>query len=220
MRKKILLSVPVAPGGPAPHASAQLLTAFSFNDGQTSGSTATAATLASSHGQTSAITTSFVTGNVQVVTGSAVNEVSGDTAGNALNLQGGTTEANNGATIQFTLSTTNFTNLVLSLSDKRSNTGFNSQTFAYNTGSGFTTFAVDSSISTTFSLLALSLPTAAENQATLTIQITFAGATGATGTNSLDNLGIDSVPEPSTCAAMAFGGLGAVAMLRYRRRRA
>ena len=199
------------------HASAQLLTAFSFNDGQTSGSTATTTTLASSHGQTSAITTSFAAANVLVTTGSAINEVSGDTAGNALNLQGGTSNANNGATLQFTLSTTNDTNLVLSLSDKRTSTGFSSQAFAYSTGAGFTTFATDTAISTSFALASFSLPAAAENQAALTIQITFTGATGSTGTNSLDNLRIDSVPEPSAYAGLAIGGLGALAMLRRRR---
>ncbi len=222
------------------HASAQMLiTTYNFNDGGASGATITTPIASTGGSQSTSITTNFTAANVVDFAGTTVNAVAGDAAGNALTFQGGTgaatggTGGNNGDYFEFTLSTTAQASLALSFAAQRTATGFATITLAYSTTGDtgpFVTFgtagAGGTAIAASFAAtgaLSFSLPTAAENQAALTIRATLAGATAATGNVRIDNVQFNSgvvasVPEPSTYATMALGSLGALAMLRSRRR--
>ena len=205
-------------------AQAQMLVVgYNFNDGGASGAQATATTLASTSGTGSNISTNFPAANTVVFAGTTKSAVNNDVAGNALSLQGGTGAANNGDYIQFTISTAGLTGLTLGYATQTSSatTGFTTQALSYSTnGTTFTNISSLTPIPTSFASESFALPTGAENQASLTLRLVFTGATTATSNNRIDNLTVQTIPEPSTYAAMALGSLCMFAVLRARRRTA
>lgn len=144
-------------------------------------------------------------------TGTTINAVSPDPAGQSLALQGGTTSGtpNNGATLVLSFSMIGLTNPVLSFATQKTSTGFNSNQVAWSTnGSAFTDFGSPYNPATAFALQSVDLSTVndLDGATSAYIRITFAGATSSSGNNRLDNIQINAaaVPEP---AAVLFGGL-------------
>ncbi len=69
--------------------------------------------------------------NILFAAGTTNNARQGDIAGQALSLQGGTGNANNGRNITFNVSTLGFSNIVVSFATQGTSTGFNSNQFQY-----------------------------------------------------------------------------------------
>lgn len=196
-----------------PAARADLVTAFNFNNGPTTGS-ANALTLASTSGQTSAITTTgFAAANVVVFSGTTINAVSGDVAGVSLALQGGTgagaggTGGNNGGSIIFSVNGSQLSNLDVSYATQGTSTGFKTQALSYSLdGTTFTPFGSNTAIPTAFAAVNFDLSsiTGINNQPTVYFELTFTGATATAGNNRIDNLQVNTVPEPSTVLGSAL----------------
>lgn len=138
------------------------------------------------------LTSNFAASNITYFGGSTNNAYGGAAAGNALALQGGTSNANNGKYIQFTLDMSGYQDLVLSYTHQRTSTGFNSQVWSYSTdGSSFTNFQTISSIPPSFGAAVtvdFSSVAALDNDATIYIRMTLTGATSDSGNNRLDNI--------------------------------
>jgi hypothetical protein len=206
---------------PAAHAQA-LLTYFNFNDsGVANGQDATAAALASDAPgiQNSTITTNFGTGDVNVAAGSTLNQASGDGTGAGQSLSMADGSNNNGNWIQFSVSTVSFTDLALSFAARSTGTGFTGIELSYSTdGTTFTSFSTYTSPQDSVFHLAtfdLSSVTAIDNQSSVTLRLTFSGATTTAGSTNLDNIQVTAVPEPAT----VLGGLLGLAGLCFHQRR-
>jgi hypothetical protein len=168
------------------------------------------------------MTTNFEAANVLAFAGSTVNAQFGDPAGQALGLQGGTNNINNGRHVTIQLTTSHWQDLMMSYATQRTSTGFNSQTLSWSTnGTTFTTVGAHTAIPTSFALHTWDLSgiTALNNAPNVWLRLTFDGATSASGNNRIDNLVISAnpVPEPATMAALALG-VGAIAARRRRRK--
>ena len=89
--------------------------------------------------------------NILFAAGTTTNARQGDTAGQALSLQGGTGNANNGRNITFAVSTVGFANIVVSFATQGTSTGFNSNQFQYSLdGISFVDFSPPYTPATTF----------------------------------------------------------------------
>src|SRR6185369_7376742 len=87
------------------------------------------------------LTTNINAANVLFAAGTTNNARQGDIAGQALSLQGGTSNANNGRNITFNVSTVGFTNILVSFATQGTSTGFNLNQFQYSLdGITFTDF--------------------------------------------------------------------------------
>ena len=117
------------------------------------------------------------------------------------------TGGNNGGYIVFSIAGTKLMNLDVSYATQTSGaTGFIAQTLSYSTdGTNFTNFGSKSPIPAAFGKVDfdLSSVTAINNQATVYFKLAFTGATSAAGNNRIDNLQVNTVPEPTT----VLGGL-------------
>jgi hypothetical protein len=130
---------------------------------------------------------------------------------------------------QFNLSTAGYTGISVSFDQYRSSTGPTNWTFQYSIdGSSFTTFSgysitnspsispvtYNPAFTYSFDLSAIS---ALDNNSTVAFRLVAASApSGAPGTSRVDNFSVSSVPEPSTLALAAFGGLAALIAFRKR----
>jgi len=131
----------------------------------------------------------FPAANFGSFTGSAINALNGDPAGVALAFQGGTGNANNGKKIRFEISTLGFQGLVMTFATQDTSTGFHSNQVAYSTdGTNYTNVGDPYDPAISFALHTVNFPPETDNQTTLYVQITFGGATGATGNNRIDNV--------------------------------
>jgi len=175
------------------------------------------------------LTTSINAANVLFAAGTTNNARQGDTAGQALSLQGGTTTANNGRNITFNVSTVGFSNIVVSFATQGTSTGFNSNQFQYSLdgisfidfGSPYIPATAFGSVPIIFSLAAIAGLNDNPNAA---FRIIFNGASSATGTNRLDNIVVEGttlptseIPEPASVLLLA-SGLGGFYKLRRRRK--
>src|SRR5215212_6432984 len=77
------------------------------------------------------LTSSLNVVNVLFAAGTTNNARQGDIAGQALSLQGGTSNVNNGRNITFNVGTAGFSNIVVTLATQGTSTGFNSNQFQY-----------------------------------------------------------------------------------------
>ena len=140
--------------------------------------------------------------------GSTVNAVGVDPAGEALAVEVGTNTSlatalpNNGASLvlQFNLST--LANPALTFATRRTATGFSSNQVAYSTdGVNYTNFGTPYNPVTTTAFATQTFDFSAidvlDNSATDYIRITFGGGTNNSGNNRLDNIQINTVPEAS-----------------------
>lgn len=209
-------------------ANAVTLSVFNFNDAGASGTNSasnTAALFASDRtatGVSAALSSNFGAANIANFGGSTVGADGGDPAGQALALQGGTGNVNNGGYLQLLLSsTTGALRLdTLTFAAQRTSAGFTSQAFSYSlNGTDFTPLSTVTGIPAAFALQTVSLA-AVPAASTIYIRsvLTGATATDALGNNRIDNLvvagTVQSVPEPGAFAAL---GLGALGLLRRRR---
>jgi hypothetical protein len=183
------------------------------------------------HG-TGVLTTDIIAANVLFAAGTTNNARQGDPAGQALSLQGGSSTANNGRNLTFTVSTLGFSNIVVSFATQGTSTGFNNNQFQYSLdGATFVNFGPPYVPATAFGsvplVFTLSSIVGLNDNANAAFRIVFNGASSATGTNRIDNFVVEGtpsgtpepsgVPEPAT-AALLLSGLSGLYGLRKRRR--
>jgi PEP-CTERM motif len=177
------------------------------------------------------LTTNFNLANVLFAAGTTNNARLGDPAGQALSLQGGTGNANNGRNITLSVSTVGFSSIIVSLATQGTSTGFTSNQFQYSLdgdtfvdfGSPYTPMSAFGSVPITFNLSAIA---GLDNNPNAAFRIVFNGASSATGNNRLDNLVVEgssttnsdptTIPEPATYLLL---GSGLIALWSFRNRR-
>jgi hypothetical protein len=176
------------------------------------------------HG-TGTLTTTFNAANVLFAAGTTNNARQSDVAGQALSLQGGTGNANNGRNLAFNVSTVGFSNIVVSFATQGTSTGFNSNQFQYSLdGISFVDFSSAYAPATAFGTVPLVFSLAEivglNNNPNAAFRIVFNGATSSTGNNRIDNFVVEgtgaSIPEP-TSALLLLTGLSGFYKLRRNR---
>jgi hypothetical protein len=159
-------------------------------------------------------------GAFQFFTGSTINALSGDAAGQGLSMRGLTSLSSNGKSLTFQFDSTGFADLQLSYAERTTSTGPTAISVSTSTnGVDFT--SLGSTLSTAgdgaFALRTIDLTAvdSIENSATAYIRLTFTGFSGnGSGSIRFDNIVVSSIPEPASLAALA---IGALAGLRRRR---
>ena len=175
------------------------------------------------------LVSNFVTANILFAAGTTNNVRLGDLAGQALSLQGGTGNTNNGRNMTFSVSTLGFTNIVFSFATQGTSTGFTSNQFQYSLdGITFTDFGSPYVPATAFGavpvVFTLSSIAGLNNNPNAAFRIVFNGATSSTGNNRIDNIVVEgtatttTIPEPTT-AVLLFTGLSGLIGLRRKRRK-
>ena len=202
----------------APAALADELAVWNFNDSN----------LNVDHGS-GTLSSNFNAANLIFGAGTTNNARLGDSAGQALTLQGGTGTANNGRHLTFNVSTLGFANIVVSFATLGTSTGFNSNQFQYSLdGTTFIDFGPAYAPATTFGTVPLVFSLAGiaglDNNPNAAFRIIFNGATSSTGNNRIDNIVVEGsavteVPEPAT-AILLLSGLSGIYGVRKRKRAA
>jgi hypothetical protein len=164
--------------------------------------------------------------NILFAAGTTNNARLGDAAGQALSLQGGTGNTNNGRNLTFNVSTLGFSNIVVSLATQGTSTGFNSNQFQYSLdGITFVDFGAPYAPATAFGTVPLVFSLTGiiglNNNPNAAFRIVFNGATSSTGNNRIDNIVVEgtnaTIPEPTT-ALLLLSGLTGLYKLKRRRK--
>jgi hypothetical protein len=178
------------------------------------------------HG-TGILTSNINAANILFAAGTTNNTRLGDTAGQALSLQGGTGTANNGRHVTFSVNTVGFANIAVSFATQGTSTGFNNNQFQYSLdGITFVDFGPSYVPATAFGsvplVFTLTSIAGLNDNPNAAFRIVFNGASSATGTNRIDNFVVEGspsgVPEPAT-AVLLVSGLSGLYGLRKRRRK-
>jgi len=202
----------------ADSASADELAIWNFNDSD----------LVVDHG-TGTLTSNFVVTNILFAAGTTNNARLGDLAGQALSLQGGTSNTNNGRNITFGINTLGFENIVVSFATQGTSTGFNNNQFQYSLdGTTFVDFGSPYVPATAFGAIpvvfTLSSIAGLNNNPNAAFRIVFNGATTSTGNNRIDNIVVEgttvaaTIPEPTTAVLLISGLTGLLGLKRKRRK--
>jgi len=188
---------------PTKAALADPIAIWNFNDSD----------LAVDHGA-GTLVSNFIVANIGFAAGTTNNARLGDPAGQALSLQGGTNNANNGRNITVNVSTLGYGSIIVSFATQGTATGFNSNQFQYSLdGATFVDFGAPYAPPTAFGTVPIvfslgSIP-GLNNNPNAAFRIVFNGATSATGTNRIDNFVVEgsstTVPEPATLALLGSG---------------
>jgi hypothetical protein len=199
---------------PAQQVNADEIAIWNFNDSN----------LVVDHG-TGTLTTNFTLVNVLFTSGgTSINARQGDVAGQSMTLQGGTSNANNGRTLNLNVSTIGFSNIVISFATLRTSTGFNSNQFQYSLdGVAFINFGAPYTPPLTFGLVTFDLSSISgvNDNPNAAFRIVFNGATSAAGNNRIDNLVVEGqniatpVPEPASVLLLSLG-LSATLATRFK----
>jgi hypothetical protein len=195
---------------PAQQVNADEIAIWNFNDSD----------LVVDHG-TGTLTTNFNLVNVLfTLGGTSTNARQGDVAGQSMTLQGGTSNANNGRTINLNVSTVGLNNIVISLATVRTSTGFNSNQLQYSLdGVSFINFGAPYTPALTFGLVTFDLSSISgvNDNPNAAFRIVFNGATSASGNNRIDNLVVEgqnittTIPEPTSIMLLSLGLTGTLA---------
>jgi MYXO-CTERM domain-containing protein len=149
---------------------------------------------------------------IQSFAGTTLNALDGFPAGGSIAFQGGTDTVNNGAWMQWEVSTAGYENLVFSFAARGTATGFGNNQVSYSTdGESFTDFddPFDPRDGANWNTFAFDFGNLLDDLETVYIRVTFDGATGATGNNRLDNILFEAtaVPAPGALALLGLAGL-------------
>lgn len=212
---------------------ADLLAAWDFiNLPATTVSTATPATIASTVGTGSIDISAFGLGSPQGTNpertsfaGTAVNNVfPGSDTSTTTGVQQSLALANssaNGKAVVFSFNMSGETTLQLSLATRGTSTGFDTHAWAWSTdGTSYTPLISDAANKTSaWSVETVNFGSVLDNVPTAFISLTLSGATSGSGNNRLDNIQLNTtpVPEPSTLALAALGGVATLVAFRRRR---
>lgn len=197
-------------------ASADEIAIWNFNDSD----------LIVDHG-TGTLTSNLVASNILFGAGTSNNARLGDIAGQALSLQGGTGNVNNGRNITINVSTAGFSNIVVSFATQGTSTGFNANQFQYSLdGTNFFDFGAPYVPAAAFGavpiVFTLSSIAGLNNNPDAAFRILFNGATSSTGNNRIDNIVIEgtssTIPEPTTALLLLTGLSGILGLKRKRRK--
>jgi PEP-CTERM motif-containing protein len=199
---------------PSQSARADEIAIWNFNDSD----------LVVDHGS-GTLTTNFNLTNVLfTLGGTTINARQGDTAGQSLTLQGGTSTANNGRVLDLMVSTVGFGNIVISFATQGTGTGFTSNQFQYSLdGVTFVNFAAPYTPPAAFGLVTFDLSsiTGVNDNPNAAFRIVFNGATTSSGNNRIDNLVVEgqskvepmeTIPEPSSMLLLSIGLTGSIAI--------
>jgi len=160
------------------------------------------------------LVSNFNVTNIGFAAGTTNNARLGDPAGQALSLQGGTSNANNGRNITVNVSTVGYENIIVSFATQGTATGFNTNQFQYSLdGATFVDFGSPYAPPTAFGTVPIVFNlggiTGLNNNPNAAFRIVFNGATSATGTNRIDNFVVEgsstTVPDPATLALLGSG---------------
>jgi hypothetical protein len=177
------------------------------------------------------LTSNFNSINIVYFAGTTINAVGSDPAGQALALQGGTANINNGRNITLQFNLSQYSDPILTFATQRTTTGFNNNVIEWSTdGTTFSSAGISGTNpynpGTSFTLQTFDFSNVnnLDNAATAFFRITFNGATTAAGNNRIDNIQLNatlnSTPVPfdfnSTSSLVILGGIFG---LRYWRKR-
>jgi hypothetical protein len=195
---------------PAQQVNADEIAIWNFNDSD----------LVVDHGA-GTLTTNFNLVNVLfTLGGTSMNARQGDVAGQSMTLQGGTSNANNGRTLNLNVSTIGFNNIVISFATLRTSTGFNSNQFQYSLdGVAFINFGAPYTPPLTFGVITFDLSSISgvNDNPNAAFRIVFNGATSASGNNRIDNLVVEAqnittpIPEPASILLLSLALTGTLA---------